>query len=638
MRIVLDSAIDDHVARGAPKSNLVRPFETCRRFRPSRWYIRADRGEILVRRSIPGVIPSMAVALFILVAIVRILVVDETVPQGFDEPCHIAAGIKWLDQHDYTLDAIHPPLARYAVALPLFISGERSPKLLAQEASLQGYCTELGNAILSDGGHYTRNLFLARIGVLPFLCLAALLVFFWATQEFGKLAGCMATFLFLSLPSVLAFSSLAYTDSPTMCTQFACIFAFAVWLKKPTAGPTVLLGIGAGLALSSKFTSFLFLPLACAAMLVVRLLFLRYQVADRAREKFGIKQAVPLVAAACIALVLLWASYAFSIGHLTEALAESPTSALSIRHSFARDGGIFQRILSADPVIPAPDLLRGMEIARLKNKREPESYLLGQARSGGWWYFFPLAVALKTPLPFSILSIVGLVYTIRLGRLGRWSSLMPAVAVAAIFIATVFVTLRVGTRHVLVVLPLLSVLAGCGAAWLWQVPGVKPLWGRLALCLLLTWQITASVRAQNDFLAYFNELAPADPSEALVKGCDLDCGQDVFRLSRELRARGVTRVGIGVCTSADLALIDLPTLDILPSRKPVAGWVAVSLRALKTGAFRIYQNGRGSPNEDYPPDALSWLEKYRPVAHVGKTILLYHIPENGLEDSTQRSQ
>lgn len=592
----------------------------------------------LARNSIPGVIPSAVVGLLILVAVGRIAVVDATTPQGFDEPCHVAAGIKWLDLHDYTLDAIHPPLARYAVALPLYISGQRTPKLLAQESSLQGYCTELGNAIFSNGGQYTRNLFLARIGVLPFLCLAAALVFFWASQEFGKLAGCIAAFLFLSLPSVLAFSSLAYTDSPTMCTQFACIFAFAVWLKRPTVGPTVLLGISAGLALSSKFTSFLFLPMACAAMLLVRLLFSHNHNKDLAREQLGIKEAVRLIAAACIALVLLWGSYAFSIGHLDEAFGASGAAATSVQGSLGGAGTIYRKILSADPIVPAPDLFRGLEIARLKNKHEPDSYLLGQARAGGWWYFFPLAVALKTPLPFSILSIVGLVYAVRLARLGRWSTLLPAVAVTAIFIATLFVTLRVGTRHVLVVLPLLSVLAGWGASWLWQIPGLKPLWGRLALGLLLAWQVTASIRAQNDFMAYFNELAPADPSEALVKGCDLDCGQDIFRLSQELRTLGVTQVGIGVCTSADLALVDLPALDILPPRKPVTGWVAVSLRALKTGSFRIYQNGRGSPNEDYPPDALSWLGKYRPVAHIGKTILLYHIPENSLEGSTHVSQ
>jgi hypothetical protein len=363
-------------------------------------------------------------------------------------------------------------------------------------------------------------------------------------------------------------------------------------------------------------------------------LFLRHDERESANYKFGIKHAESLVAAIGIALILLWGSYGFAVGHLREALALSPETALSSQPS-AGGTSIFQKLLRADPVVPAPDFFRGIKIARRKNIHEPESYLLGSAKSGGWWYFFPLAIALKTPLALSTLSILGLVFAIRLAFLGRWSTLLPAVAVAAIFIATVFVTLRVGTRHVLVIMPLLSVLAGWGAALLWRMPN---LWGKLALCLLLAWQITDSVRAQSDLLAYFNQLAPADTSEALVKGCDLDCGQDVFRLSRELRARGVTRVSIGVCTSADMSRIGLPTLDILPSRKPVTGWVAVSIRALKTGSFRIYQSEHSSPDGDYPPDALSWLKKYRPVAHVGKTILLYYIPDSGLDKLIQASR
>jgi hypothetical protein len=434
------------------------------------------------------------------------------------------------------------------------------------------------------------------------------------------MAGCIASFLFLSVPSVLAFSGLAYTDTPTMCTQFACIFAFVVWLKDPTFRNAALVGIGAGLALCSKFTSLLFLPIAGATMVLVALLLRRPLTTERSNKIFGIKQAGSLIVAASIALLLLWGSYQFSVGHLTSALQPGSVAAAS-------KSPMVEKLLRADPVVPAPDFLRGIEIAWLKNKHEPESYLLGRAKSGGWWYFFPLAIALKAPIPFSILCIVGLVCAVRLAVLGRWSALMPAAAVAAIFLATIFVTLRVGTRHVLVVFPLLSVLGGWGGAMLWRMRNV---WGKAALCLLLAWQITESVRARHDFIAYFNELAPSDTSEALVKGCDLDCGQDVLRLSRELRARGVTRVGVGICTSADMARIDLPKLDILPPRKPVTGWVAVSIRALKTGSFRIYQSEHSSPDEDYPPDALSWLEAYRPVAHVGSTILLYYISDSSL--------
>lgn len=581
----------------------------------------------MAQKLVQKILPGSLLLLFVLVAVARTVLTDQSIPQGFDEPCHIAAGIKWLDQHDYTLDALHPPLSRDAIAFPLYVYGERFPKIQPQDTG-QSYCTEIGNAILSDGGHYARNLLLARLGILPFLCLAVVVVFLWGRYEFGTFAGCTAAFLFSTLPSVLAFSSLAYTDLPTMCTQFAFLFAFALWLKKPTTIRTLLLGTSSGLALSSKLTSFLFLPLACAAMLLVKIWF------QRAEIKFNWRRAGQLAVALCIGFVILWGSYAFSRGHLQDALGLSPRS---IPSSAPRGmaSKMFEALTLANPVIPAPDLLRGIEIARHKNSYESETYLLGTAKPGGWWYFFPLALALKTPLPFSILAIIGLVCTIRLGYRGDWSALMPALAAAGILISTLFVTLRVGTRHVLVLLPLLALLAGYGASRLWRMSGERLIWGRLALCLLLAWHATASIRAQDDFLAYFNELAPADPSEALVKGCDLDCGQDVFRLSRELRARHVTHVSMGIWTSADLALMDLPPFEILLPHKPVTGWIAVSLRGLKTGQFGFFQNGRIVPEAGYPDDSLSWLKQYRPVAHVGKTILLFEIPDSGLEKVTQ---
>jgi 4-amino-4-deoxy-L-arabinose transferase-like glycosyltransferase len=573
-------------------------------------------------------IPSwgLVVLAFVLVAMARILSADMTVPQGFDEPCHVAAGIKWLDRHDYTLDAVHPPLARYAVSVPLFLFGERFPNFRAQDTSINGYCTEIGNAILSDGGRYTRNLFLARIGILPFFVASLVLVFFWTRQEFGLFAACVAAFLFSSLPSILAFSSLAYTDLPCMCTQFVCIFAFAVWLRKPAWGSTFLLGIGAGLAFSSKLTSFLFLPFAATAMLLVKLWFSR----DRIRELKAIK-VTRLVVAVCVAGTILWSSYAFSIGHLLPALGVSSEVTLNSPHFPGPIGKAIEKLAESNPIIPMPDLLRGMVIARHMNKQAPESYLLGKEKSGGWWYFFPVALALKTPIPFLILSFVGLLAAFRFATQGHWSGLLPAVAVVAIFVATLFVTLRVGTRHVLVALPLLSVLAGYGASLLWQIQSARIAWGRVTLSILLLWQATSSLRAHNDFLAYFNELAPADPSVALVKGCDLDCGQDVYRLSSALRARGVGHVALGIWSSSDVALIGLPPFGVLVPHQPVTGWIAVSVRALQTGQVAFCENGHMLPDEGYPSDALSWLDNYQPVARVGKTILLYDIPQASKE-------
>jgi hypothetical protein len=185
--------------------------------------------------------------------------------QGFDEPCHVAAAIELLDRHTYTLDPVHPPLARFAIGIPLYLAGERYPHLTGEEALNANY-NVVGNHILYDDGHYVRNLMLARSGMLPFLIAASLLVFLWARRDFGDFAAVMAVLVFTTTPIVLALSSLAYTDLVTATTQFAALFAFTNWLRKPDKRSTLLLGGATGLALMSKLTSLLFLPAAGAGI------------------------------------------------------------------------------------------------------------------------------------------------------------------------------------------------------------------------------------------------------------------------------------------------------------------------------------------------------------------------------------
>lgn len=61
----------------------------------------------------------------------------------------------------------------------------------------------------------------------------------------------------------------------------------------------------------------------------------------------------------------------------------------------------------------------------------------------------------------------------------------------------------------------------------------------------------------------------------------------------------------------------MPPFDVAQPFKPVTGWFAISLRALRVGAVF---------HETYPQNAFDWLKRYQPVGRVGKTILLYNIP------------
>lgn len=200
----------------------------------------------------------------------------------------------------------------------------------------------------------------------------------------------------------------------------------------------------------------------------------------------------------------------------------------------------------------------------------------------------------------------------------------PALAALAVFLVTMPVKYNAGVRHVMLVFPLLAIVAGCGCSYLWhlqeaerfRIPARVAL-GRMAMIALLCWQGVSTLRASRDFLAYFNELAGSDPSKIMVAGCDLDCGQDMFRLSREFQARHITHATLAIWTSADPTQMQLPPFDVPQAYRPVKGWFAISLRALRFGnSFHMM----------YPPGAFDWLQAYQPMGRVGKTILLYYIP------------
>ena len=200
--------------------------------------------------------PVLLAVLFASIGVVRIVSTYSQTAQAFDEICHVAAAIELLDHHTYTLDPVHPPLSRIAIGLPLYLAGERYPHLPLVDHDIT--YNDVGNAILYDSGHYLRNLKLARLGVLPFFLLATAIVFLWARREYGDLAAVMAAALFTTLPNILAFSSIAYTDIVAASTQVALFFAFVQWLDKPTKRSALWFGLAAGLALASKATTLIF--------------------------------------------------------------------------------------------------------------------------------------------------------------------------------------------------------------------------------------------------------------------------------------------------------------------------------------------------------------------------------------------
>jgi hypothetical protein len=322
----------------------------------------------------------------------------------------------------------------------------------------------------------------------------------------------------------------------------------------------------------------------------------------------------------------LWAGYRFSIERL-ESLYADPNHDIESLHVPELVKHALHAVVALNPPIPAPAFVKGFTAARLDTSQGRLSYLLGHIRVGGWWYFYLVTLAVKTPIPFLLLAILGAAIMAIVARRKRsWTLLVPSVCVVAILLVTMPLKINMGVRHMLCVYLLLAILAGYGAVQLWAAQGAK-LWpARIALIGLLVWQVISTSRSHPDYFAYFNELAGRHPEEILLWGCDYDCGPDAAELGRLLQHYGVSQVTLRIFNSSDLPRLGFPTVRILNPYEQPTGWVAVSVSTLHTGDVHPTANWPGTGMPGHHVDAFAWLTKCQPVARAGKTILLYQVP------------
>jgi len=505
--------------------------------------------------------------------------------QTSDEPAHIACGLNWLHDRNYTLEQLHPPLARVAEAILPYLYGV--PYIHNPDAF------RVGHDALYDSKSYWTALTLARIGVLPFFWLTCFAVWKWMNGVFSPAHAWLAVLFTAFCPTVLANSSVATTDAPLMAMFLCSLLALWNFLLKPTWASAAISGGVVGLACLTKFTEMPFLLLS-AALVCGGIWFLR-------RVRTPPILLVCLSAVACF--VTVWAGYFFSLGPIL------------IQGKFSSNGGrvsshlsSWERAVLSFNFIPAPEFFRGIAQAAGNGVVGRQSFLLDQFYTGGKWDFFPVALLAKTPIPFLILALAGLVFClIPRSTVPREKYLLMA-GVAGPLIVGMTGKMNIGLRHVLPLYPFLAMLASVGAVSLWRRPmgRVAARAVRVALVVLVSWTAIACAHAAPDFIPYFNEVAAPDKDRLLIDS-DLDWGQDIRRLVLELQADHVQEVWLACSGTDDLDRSGFPTWHLLlPGSKP-RGWIAIS--------EDTFERRR---------DEFQWLSG-TPYKRVGQSIRLYNL-------------
>jgi 4-amino-4-deoxy-L-arabinose transferase-like glycosyltransferase len=410
----------------------------------------------------------------------------------------------------------------------------------------------------------------------------------------------------ISTPVILGHAAVVALDVPVSAMTMLTLYLLLRWFESPDSAAALRLGLAAGLAAATKMSAVPFIGVAALTLIALRVLLAR-----RAPLPWLLPRRLGGASIALLlALLVMVGVYGPRLVYLTTPeLAPSPAlDFLAGHHGALHDLAyrIAARVRVPLGVLMVPTNILGVE---WHNEHGHLSYLLGRTDLDGWWYFYLVALAVKTPLPLLLLGLTGLGL---LARRGWGEASIYTLAPAACFVSILgfcclYSHINIGVRHVLIACPLLAIGAGyalCSAWEHWRSPAAHA-----AIAALALWQIASLGYAWPDYLAYFNPLAGSHPERILVDS-DLDWGgQDLRRLEQVLAAHGVSQLWLGYKGTADLAREPLPPFSPLRPHQPVSGWVAITMLTLQ-------ENQAG----------YSWLAPYQPVQRVGRSILLYHIP------------
>jgi len=534
----------------------------------------------------------IGVAVLIGIGVARIASTYTVFNGAYDEPFHIANGMEWVQNGTFTNQYRHPPLAGIVSALGPFLHGLRSPRRWNPAEQGESVIFEEGNEILYAKNDYWLSLTLARIGTLPFFVLACVVTFLWSRRWFSEVAGFWAVLLLVCTSPILGHAGLATNDVACAAGAAFALYRFVGWLEQPDTARWLWWGFATAFAILCKYSNIPFLG-ACFVV--------GFAVASRGTFR---RRAAQALLAACVVLFLMWATYRFSVIPLGTIYGAHPRiDSILSAHEQLRN---VWNMVMATP-LPLTEAMMGVRDLFRHNAIGIDMYLLGQWSQSGWWYFFPVVLAVKTPIGLLLLAIGGCAFVLRRWGTVGWQQVLTAAFPIVILLVCMLARIDLGVRHILPIYPLLAIVGGYAATAMFRHSRLAGAVG----ALLVAWVVIDSWRANPDYLAHFNEFAGSHPEKILCES-DLDWGQDLHRLSLRLKERGIQEFSIAYFGSALMHRADLPHYELLSPTQPSRGYIAVSLHHL---------------NIDYRKDgSFAWLKSYTPVERIGKSIDLFYIP------------
>jgi hypothetical protein len=586
--------------------------------------------------------PSLLIAGLLLFMLARMVASAWVESPTTDEPANIPSGYVYLLRGDY-IDGTHPPLLRYWASIPLLIMhpgdfpGDKS---WFQDWRIYGRKFLYQNDINSQA-----LIFWPRLMVMFLTLGLGWLIGRWAKARNGAWAGVLSVALFTLDPNMLAHGHYVTTDMAVSLACFASVYLFWRYLVKPNWPRLLAAALAFACAQITKFSAMLLAP----SLLIIAGLLAWYRLRRGVRPKdpwyapsqFWVSSAVYVAVTAFVIL----AAYRFEVRSIAQ------DEQLQVARWIGPVYKTIQRIapeIGQEPEkfvqtrIPAYNYFKGLSLQIFHTLAQNTwlggsvyQYALGRYSKNGWWWYFLLAFAVKTPLA----ELIVLFLCAILGLMALWPSLRAALSAGSppgpvitpegvkrreeliflilpmmVFMGTYMTsTINIGHRYLLPIYPFLYVLASrIAAPWPRVSTPHVPLMVSVTSVLAV---LPCSLMVHPHYLSFFNELIGPYNGYKYLADSNIDWGQDLGQLKHYLDRVQVDAVYIdisGTVRPEDLGIVYKP----IPMNQPPADenyLVAVSVNELLNKDTR-------HPDGPYP-----WLRNEVPVARIGYTILIYEL-------------
>ncbi len=448
---------------------------------------------------------SIALLLVLVIGLLTIGYIDIVKRQNADEAAHIATGMEWLQYGTYHYERLHPPLARAAMALPLYLQGIRvlpldHPKPCSREfvpyyhqverdhkgGGFASQCLADADLTLLDRPETPPYaLQMARAMASLFYVIAVVFTYLLVRELSGRDMAFIATIVMTLMPLMIRYTALVMTDVPMFAGYIASLYFWVRFLKRPHLINMLIAATVIALAFLMKYSLIVFLVPAIILLSIAlqwpsnlsslrtnndestilkRRFFSRFCSFEMTRTG-TLKYAAFSFVSILWMFVLIWAVFGFSLSVPAQVIPANPPLTCE---------------WAQQKILPLGEVVQGFfELAQKNRKGHAIGHWQGHYFDNApTWLYYPFSLLVETPTILLVAFLVGCGIIIR-----KASPL--GVAFIAIFAATLAIgmksNIQINLHHLLPIQFSIVIIASLALHELWQ----KNATGRRLVIMLL---------------------------------------------------------------------------------------------------------------------------------------------------------